>query len=596
MNSIQIVIVIKVVILLTINLLYGCAAGNLSPEQQAEVDRLLVSSFELPAYAKRVFLTPGGILEVETTDSEGDYEKGSGQRTLIDLNSMKRIWSGTLEEGYMITDTPSLILVKKNDGRHRLVRYDRQGRLLWESDVEGLFVFGLAVDEDNMLLSLSLRKTGDDSVHAVISGTGLDDGRNRWLKDLGSVSFGDVEVGSLWRYNNRPVFAYRGNVYLLLENRAICLSAANGRIYSDWKIPFLEENAPAGDTIWVPHENDVVVLSGQHVIAISGNSSRNWTVDIGKKVKATEAMQRGHDLVVAFRGEDELGVGVLDLVSRSWRWKNADEAGSGIAPRGLVAAGDAIAVASNGRLHGYDAETGERLYTEDLSGRNAQKLIANGNNMAIIGPDSIEVRRVSDGNVIWSREDIDTPLAMYYSKRGSSMASIQASMQGTAAIAANSSRYYYGMASSKIGGSYAYDAWSRSQYSSLSNIAARSSAASEFASSLAGGAQGSASFIDRMVSVIVDMQYEAPDREWAYFLVPLKSGFVDYETNTAKLLALRLADGFSYDIPVRAASPSCIPAAMASEEQGLIVEAYHRFPFCKRDHFIDILRLPPAPH
>jgi hypothetical protein len=167
-------------------------------------------------------------------------------------------------------------------------------------------------------------------------------------------------------------------------------------------------------------------------------------------------------------------------------------------------------------------------------------------------------------------------------------------MQATASISANASRSYYGMANKKIGGSYAYDPWSRTQYMNLSQSAGRSAAASGFGASLVGAAGRSSSFIDRMVSIIVDMQNEEPMREWAYFLVPMKSGFINYQTNTAKLLAIRLSDGSTREIPVQEASMTCIPTAMVSEELGLIIEAYHKFPFCKQSQTIDVLRLPDA--
>lgn len=172
------------------------------------------------------------------------------------------------------------------------------------------------------------------------------------------------------------------------------------------------------------------------------------------------------------------------------------------------------------------------------------------------------------------------------------MASIQATMQGMSNISANTSRYYYGMANKKIGGSYAYDPWSRTQYTRLSQSAGRSAAASEFGASLVGATEGSSSFIDRMVSIIVDMQNDEPLREWAYFVVPLKSGFINYQTNTAKLLAIRLSDGSPHEIPMQEASMTCIPTAMVSEELGLIIEAYNKFPFCKQSQTINVLRLP----
>jgi hypothetical protein len=524
----------------------------------------------------------------------GDYEKGNGQRTLIDLHSMTRIWSGPLQDGYMITDAPSPIMVKKDGSKHMLERYDHQGRLLWETAGKGLFVFGLGIEEDGMLLLLSLQQTGKNTVRAIMNGIRLDDGKDSWRTDLGVVSLNDDEIGSLWRYNNRPIFAHRSNAFLLLENRAICMSVTSGKIRSDWQIPRQGENITHSDVIWLPLKKDIIVVSGANVVLMSEDKGRNWHASLGEMYTATEALLRDQDLIVAFSGKDERGVGVLDMASSSWRWKTSDDAKSGVPPMGLVVDGDTIVVASKGRLHGFHAKTGDKVYTKEIPKKNMRKLLTHDNNMILICLASIECRSVSNGKLRWSKDKLGTPLALYYSKRGSSLASINASMQATASISANASRSYYGMANKKIGGSYAYDPWSRTQYMNLSQSAGRSAAASGFGASLVGAAGRSSSFIDRMVSIIVDMQNEEPMREWAYFLVPMKSGFINYQTNTAKFLAIRLSDGSTREIPVQEASMTCIPTAMVSEELGLIIEAYHKFPFCKQSQTIDVLRLPDA--
>lgn len=594
MNSKRHIAIRNIVLSFLMSVLCGCAAGHLPSDMRAEVGRMHVSSYELPNHAKRIFISPGGILEVETTESEGAYKNGEGQRTLIDLHSMTRIWSGPLQEGYMISDAPSPIIVKKSGSKHMVVRYDRNGQILWQATGKGLFVFGLGVEEDGMLLLLSLQQSRKDTVHAIMNCIRLDDGKDRWQTDLGVVSLNDDEIGSLWRYTNRPIFAHSGKAFLLLENRAICMTIKNGKVRSDWQIPRQQKNTTPSSTIWLPLKKDVIVVSGAHVILMSEDKGTTWHVSLDEMNTATEALLCNQNLIVAFSGKDKRGVGVLDIASRSWRWKTSDKAYSGTPPKGLVAVGNTIVVASRGCLHGFDGKTGDKLYIKELPKKVVRELLPYDTNMILICSESIECRRVSNGELIWSKDKLGTPLALYYSKRRSSMASIQATMQGMANISANMSRSYYGMANQKIGGSYAYDPWSRTQYTRLSQSAGRSAAASEFGASVVGAAEGTSSFIDHMVSIIVDMQNETPSREWSYFVVPLKSGFINYQTNTAKLMAIRLSDGSTREIPLQEASMTCIPTAMVSEELGLIIEAYNKFPFCEQSQTIDVFRLPDA--
>jgi len=591
MNSQRHLILRIVTLSILVSILGGCAAGHLSSEQRSQVDSLFVASYDLPNHAKRVFISPQGVLEIETTESEGAYDKGEGQRTLIDLRSGSRIWSGALQDGYMITDAPSPVIVETHGRDHKAVRYDRQGQVLWEIAGEGLFVFGLGVEEDGMLLLLSLRQTGPDVVHAIMGGIRLNDGQVSWQADLGAVSWSDDEIGSLWRYDNRPIFAHRGNAFLLLENRALCLSVTNGEIISDWRIPRQGEDTTQGRTIWIPLDQDVIVVSGAHVVSISGDANRNWYANLGETRTATEAMLCNQDLFVAFSGSKERGAGALDVTSGGWRWQASDEAKPGAPPNGLAVVGDTVVVASSGRLHGFHTRTGERLYAEDVP-KDAQKLITRDADVILIGSESIECRSAPDGGARWSMDKLGSPLALFYKSRKASMAIVSASMAGTASISANQSRYYYGLANRRIGGSYAYDPWTRMQYTQLSRSAANSAAMSRIGASMVEKAGKSSGFIDRKVSIIVDMQNEEPLTEWAYFLVPMKSGALNYQTNTAKLLAIRLSDGSTREIPVMEAPTTCIPTAMVSQELGLIIQAYHKFPFCNWGKKIDVLRLP----
>lgn len=592
MNCRPFISIVEVVLLFIISLVFGCAAGNLSSEQQAVVDSLHQASFELPGHVRRIYLSAGGLLEVETTESMGAYEKGQGQRSLFDLRSMRHIWSGGLQEGFMIMDEPSTVIVKKQNLRHWAVRYDRQGQILWETPGKGLFVFGLGVEDEQMLLTLSLEQVENKSVSATINGIHLDNGSEIWRTKLGEVSFSDDKIGSLWRNHNRLIFAYKGNAFLLLENRAICMSIKNGEILFDMSIPAGNKEIIMGEVVWIPLKKDVVAVAGPHIIFMSKDKHRKRYIGLGDMYTATEAQLHGRDLIIAFSGKNERGVGVIDLISGSFRWKTTDDADSAYSPKGLVVSENTIVIASKKAIHGFDFESGNLLYDENVLDRNVKELIGHGANMILIGPESISCRSIADGRLEWSKKELSTPLALYYSKRESSMASLQASMQASATIAANSSRYYSSMANQKIGGSYSYDPWTRTQYSRLSHTAGRSAATSAFGTSLVGAAQGSSSFIDRMVSVIVEMRKERPIKEWAYYLLPMKSGFIDYETNTGKLLAIRLSDGTTREIPIPAADMTCIPAVMASEQLGLIIEAYHKFPFCKQGQTIDVLKLP----
>jgi hypothetical protein len=575
-----------------VSVLCGCGAGQLSSEQRALVDRQHVTRLELSDHARRVSISPLGILEVETTKSQEEYAKGNGQRTLIDLQSMARIWSGSLQEGYMITDAPSPIIVKKASDKHTVARYDRQGQLLWETAVKGLFVFGLGIEKDGMLLFLCLQQTRKDAVHAIMNGIRLDIGMVRWRRDLGAVSLNDDEIGSLWRYNNRPIFAHGSNAFLLLENRAICMSVTSGKIYSDWQISLLGENTTRGDIKWLPLNKDLIVVSGAHVILMSKYKKRNWHTSIGKMYSATDALLRGKDLIIAFNGNEKRGAGVLDMASKKWRWKTFDDVKSGVPPKGLGAVGNTIVIASKGNLHGFNANTGAKQYTTKLQNKNVSKLLAHDTNIILIGSASIECRNASNGELRWSKNKIVTPLDLFYSIRKSSMASIQLTMQASSLISANMSRSYYGLARQRIGGSYAYDPFSRMQYTRMAQSAGRSAAVSNFGASLAGAADSSSSFIDRKISIIVDMQNEEPLREWAYFVVPLKRKAVNFKANTAKLLGIRLSDGSTREFPIRTSSTWCVPTAMVCEELGFAIEAYNKFPFCKQSQTIDIYRLP----
>jgi hypothetical protein len=583
---------VNFVLLMTLICICGCAAG-LSSEQKAIVKNLYVSTYKLPNDAKRVFLSPEGILEVETTESQAAYEEGNGSRTLFDVRSGKQIWSGSLRAGQMLTDTPSPIIVESADGKHTVSRYDRNGSVVWQIAHDGLFVFGLAYEDQGMLLTLSLEKANDASVQAVLQGNTLIDGSSRWRIKLGKVSMSDHEIGSLWRYQNRPIFGHQGRAYLLLENRAFCISVTDGRVLANKPIALDLKKTGRGDLIWIPLRRDVIAVSGPHVLRLSDRTDRQWYTNLGENKVATSALLMDQDLVIAFSSPAVRGVGILDTKTATWRWRSTVKASNAAHPKGVAVVGDSVVVASAGRLHGFARKTGNTLFSEKISKR-VLTLFNHGIDIVLKGSTSIELRSSTDGSLLWSKDDLDPPLAWFYKQRKSSMAAVSASMQASASISANQSRWYYNRAGQKMGGSYTYDPWTRHQYTKLGRTAEVSAAASNFSASLVSATGSSASIIDRKVSIIVDMQSSEPINDRAFFLVPVETKVLTGQTNTAKLLVVNLVDGSTNDIPVRKAPMTCIPAVMVNERLGLIIQAYHKFPFCKASRTIDILRLPTA--
>lgn len=580
---------VKFILTMILICICGCAAG-LSSEQKAIVKDLYVSTYELPNHARRVFLSPEGILEVETTKSQDAYDEGNGSRTLIDVRSGSRIWSGPLRDGQMLTDTPSPIIVKTADRKHTISRYDRNGSVIWQIAHDSLFVFGLAQEDQGMLLTLSLEQANNESVQAVLQGITLMDGKKHWRTELGKVSMSDHEIGSLWRYQNRPIFGHRGKAFLLLENRALCVAIADGRVILNKHIPLDSKIAGRGNLIWLPDGEDVIVVSGPHVLRLSDRANQQWYANLGENKIATGALLMDQDVVIAFNGEAERGVAILDAKIASWRWKSSVKS-SGGSPKEVAVAGGSVVIASVGRLHGFDRKTGNPLFSEKIS-KQLLTLFNHGSDIVLTGSKSIELRSSTDGSLLWRKDDLDPPLAWFYKQKQSSMASIRASLQASAAISANQSRWNYSQAGKKMGGSYAYDPWTRNQYTKLGSSAEASAAASNFSTSLVDAAGSSGSTIGRKVSIIVDMQSPEPLNDHAYFLVPVETRVLTGQTNTAKLLVVNLTDGSTNDIPVRKAPMTCIPAVMVNERLGLIIQAYHKFPFCKASRTIDILRLP----
>ncbi len=568
----------------------GCAAG-LTTEQQSIVDKIYLSTHQIPNHARRVSLFPEGILEVETTDSQDDYDDGIGERTIIDVRSGQTIWSGALRDGQMLTDTPSPIIVETDEGSHTVLRYDRTGKAIWQTAQSGLFVYGLAEERLGMLLTLSIDTADNQSVQARIRGISLMDGKTRWHADLGGVSLKDDEIGSLWRYQDRPIFSYQGKAFLLLENKAISIAIADGRILAKKPIPLNANISGRGNLIWLPYDNDVIVVAGGHVIRLSDRENRQWYTHIGKNRTVNGALVEGMEVIIAYEGDNKRGVAVLDAHSAKLRWQTSVPTSRGASPKGVAVANDRIVIASYGKIHGFSLKTGAVLFTEKIS-KHLQQLFHHDNGIVLTGANSIEMRNDATGSLLWAKEDLDSPLTWYYSQRKSSMAAVAASMQAAATISANQSRLYYSSAGHKIGGSYTYDPFTRYQYTKLGSSAAASAAASNLGVAMVGAASASSTGIDRMVSIIVDMQTSEPIRDRAYFLVPVETKVLTGQTNTGKLLMVNLIDGSTSEVPVRKAPMTCIPAVMVDERLGLIIQAYHKFPFCNASRTIDILRLP----
>ncbi len=570
----------------------GCAAG-LSSEQRAMVKDLHVSTHEIPNHARRVLISPEGILEVETTKSQNAYKKGNGTRTLIDVRSGIQIWSGSLNGGQMLTDTPSPIIVETADSKHTISRYDRNGRLVWQTTYDSLFIFGLAQKVQKMLLTLTLEQEKEGSVQAVVYGISVTDGKKRWRTELGKVSLGDHEIGSLWHYHDRPIFGHNSKAFMLIENRSFCISSDDGRILSNRSIPLDTNITGRGYINWFPDGEDVIVVSGSHVLRLSEHAGRQWYRNIGENKTVTGALLMDQDVVIAYSGDKQRGVAILNAKKATWRWRSSVKATNGAHPKGVAVTGESVVAASVGRLHGFARKTGDTLFSEKIS-KQFQTLSNHDGDIVLKGSTSIELRSSMDGSLLWRKDDLKSPLHWFYGQRKSSMAAVRASMQVSAAISANQSRYYYSQAGRKVGGSYAHDPWSRSQYSKLSSSAGASAAASKFGVSLIDATGSSSSMIDRKVSIIVDMQNPEPSKDRAYFLVPVDTKVLTGQTNTAKLLIVNLSDGSTNEVPVRKAPTTCIPAVMVNERLGLIIQAYHKFPFCKASKTIDILRLPES--
>ncbi len=570
----------------------GCAAG-LSSSQKAMVKELHLSTHALPHHARRVSLSPMGILEIESVESQGDYDKGIGNRTLIDVRSGRRIWSGSLQEGHLLTDTPSPILVETGEKKHAIIRYANDGGTMWRIDQDSLFVFGLSKKAQGVLLTLSLTASDDGSVQAILNEFSLADGVRLWRNNLGMMTMEDPEIGSLWRYQERPIFGHGDKVFLLLENRAICISALDGHVLVDRKIPIDSTLTGRGNFIWVPADKDVVVVNGPHVLHLSESADQHGYTNLGKNYTATEARRIGDHIVIAFTGSGQRGVAAVNLSTTSMRWLSSEKSNDASPPKGIASIENSLVVASNGRLHGFDHDTGKSLFTQKIRS-DVSTLLAHDGAVVLLGRNCIERRNAKDGSLLWEKDKLDSPLAWAYRQRGTSMAIIGASMQASANIAANQSRWYYNRAGKTFGGSYAYDPWTRSQYTQLGNTAGRSAAAAQFGASLAGAAGASSSFIDKAISVVVDMEPNDQSQKNAYFTVPVKTSGLTGQTYIGKVLVVSMADGSTSDIPIKQSPMTCVPTAMVSERLGIVVQAYHKFPFCKASRTVDIYKLPSA--
>jgi hypothetical protein len=571
--------------------LCGCAAG-LSSEQQAIVNDLYLATLQLPNHAKRVFISPKGILEVETTSSEDAYEEGNGGRTLFDVHSGVQIWSGPLRGSNMITDDPSPIIIETTDSStHTISRYDLHGNVVWQTAVEGLFVFGLAHEEQGMILTLSLTPAKEGSLQAILHGITLIDGNIRWRSELCDVSLADYPIGSLWRYQARPIFAYKDNAFLLLENRAFSISVADGKVIANKPIPYDSKTDGHGNMIWLPEKDDILVVSGSQVLRLSDRADRQWYVTLGENKIATDALLMGQDLVIAFTGKATRGVAILDTKTATWRWQSSLQVHDGAQPKGIAVVGENVFIASLGSLHGFDRKTGRVLFSHKISA-DLLTLFNHDNGIILSGLTSIELHNPIDGSLIWKKGNMAPPIAWFYKQRQSSMAILRANMQAAATASANQSRWCYDNANRKIGGAYAQDTWARQQYTKLGSAAGSSEAAANFDVSLVDLTSAFAPTIQRKVSILVDMQSSEPVQDHAYFLIPAETKVLVGQTNTSKLAVINLTDGTTSDIPVRKAPTTCIPTVMVNENLGLIIEAYHKFPFCHASQTVDILRLP----
>jgi len=427
----------------------GCAAG-LSSKQKAIVNELHIATYDLPNHAKRVSISPEGILEIETTESQGAYDEGKGNRLLIDVRSGTQIWEGPLHGGQMLTDTPSPIIVETADRKHTVSRYDDNGNIVWQMAHKRLFVLGLALEDKGILITLSLEQTNDQSVQAILQGIKIEDGINQWRAELGKVSMSDDEIGSLWRYDNRPIFGHRDKVFLLLENRAFCIAVTDGSVLSNMSMPLDTKSTGRGNLIWLPEKNDVIAVSGPHVFCLSESTNRQWYTNLGENRSATGALLIDQEVVVVFNGESERGLAILDTKTGVWRWRSSVEARNGVHPKGIALVGGRVIVASAGRIHGFARETGNTLFSEEIS-KQLLTLSNNDSNIILVGLTSIELRNSINGGLLWKKNNLDPPLAWFYKQKGSSMAAVGASMQASAAISANQSRWYHNQAGHKMG-------------------------------------------------------------------------------------------------------------------------------------------------
>jgi hypothetical protein len=342
---------------------------------------------------------------------------------------------------------------------------------------------------------------------------------------------------------------------------------------------------------WLPLENDVVVVTGGYAHRLSDQVDRQWSIAIGENKTATGSILVNDHVIIAFDGEKEHGLAVLDAANAAIRWQKAIKNGSGNHPEGLAVAGEGIFIASDNQLYCFSEETGDILFSEKIS-KAVSRLFSHKNNIVLRGSNIIELRSSLNGKTLWKHDNLDSPLAWFDKQKKSSMAAVSASMQVSAAISANQSRWYFNQSGKKIGGSYAYDPWTRLKYTKLGRSAASSAAISKMGASLTQSAGTKSSSIQRMVSIIVDMQAFQPAKDHTFFLVPVTTKVLTGQTNTAKLLAVNLVDGSTDELPVRKAPMTCIPTVIVHEQLELIIQAYHKFPFCTASKTIDILKLP----
>jgi outer membrane protein assembly factor BamB len=382
--------------------------------QLTDLDSRHLWSHTFPQKVVYLHITQGGIVNVLTAEKQGKQLEGEGERWLIDAETGKIIWKGSIQSGQLLADGRYPVVVEHRNSSFDLKSISRSGDKIWQKEFEEKYIYGIPDSDLNEIYVLSAPPSNQPKKTAAST-----------LKRI-SIKTGEIQWQATFESNTEnshylgiPMISIGQDVvYLLFKNTAACVDLSSGRLLWEKRLNEASPSEKPLPILWCHQADTAQAAFGNRIMCFSEEKSILWNAVLHKSGIVHDLFHTHEGVVVGYHMRTGAGVVLYDIHSgnEKWRYEYKDETlnkehfANSLA--GVVLSDNRLWFGTANHLISLNLKTGQVADDIEIDPKkfvDYSSLLFHRPHLILKGLHRVEARTSDTGTILWEHGPFLTP-------------------------------------------------------------------------------------------------------------------------------------------------------------------------------------------